>query len=213
MRLPMTISLASMELAVLAGCAVPMSAKTMTENERYLKEAQRFAHEFEEQLEPERLRDAGMTLANVLLAEEHDLKPRAQVRAKALRLWLHLLDLVDRFLDPNFDSSDVPEKLVQPPPSPDGEVLRPGADPARIADPQTRALYEKAIAANRAKTKSYRLQLQLQRLNEQLTPQAERFIRNSYSSAIPDQKDLSAAIDEVTKHSARKAQLAKLLKP
>jgi hypothetical protein len=39
MRLPMSLSLASMELAVLAGCAVPMSAKTMTENEKYLKKA------------------------------------------------------------------------------------------------------------------------------------------------------------------------------
>ena len=185
----------------------------MTENERYLKEAQTLAHEFEEQLEPERLRDAGMTLANVVLADEHDLKTRTQLRAKSLRLWLHLLDLLDRSLDPNFDPSDVPEKLVQPPPSPDGEVLRPGADPARIADPQARGEYEKAIAANRAKNKNYRIQLQLQRLNQQLTPQAETFIRNSYSSAIGDQKELSAAIDEVVKHPARKTQLAKLLKP
>ena len=213
MRLPISLSLASLELAVLAGCAVPMSAKTMTENERYLKEAQTLAHEFEEQLEPERLRDAGMTLANVVLADEHDLKTRTQLRAKSLRLWLHLLDLLDRSLDPNFDPSDVPEKLVQPPPSPDGEVLRPGADPARIADPQARGEYEKAIAANRAKNKNYRIQLQLHRLNEQLTAQAETFIRNSYSSAIGDQKELSAAIDEVVKHPARKTQLAKLLKP
>lgn len=185
----------------------------MAGNDRYLAEAQTLAKECEVQLEPERLREASVALANVGLAQEHDPRTRTQLRMESLLLWLRLLQLLDRSLDPNFNPADVPEKLVEPPPIPGGEILRPGADPSRIADPKARAQYERAIAANRAKNKNYQTQIHLRRLKEQLPSQAESFIRNSYSSAPGDQRELRTAIDQIITDPARKAQLTKLLRP
>lgn len=205
--------MAIIELAVLIGGSVQMSAKSMTKNETYLDQAQVLSRQFKDQSEPERLREASMALSNIVLAQEHDPGTRIQLRAKTLLLWLHLLEVLDDSLDPNFDPSAVPEKLVQPPESPDGEILRPGASPDRIADPIARAEYEKAIEANRAKQRKYRIQLQLHRLDGQLGSQAESFVLSAYSSTPSDQKELSAAINEVIKHPARKARLLKLLRP
>ncbi len=185
----------------------------MQDNEKYLNAAQARAKEFEAEREPERLREAYMALENVILAQEHDPKTRGQLRTDSLSLWLHLLQLLDRFLDPNFNPEDVPEKLVQPPPTSGGIVLRPGADPALIDDPKVRAEYEKAIAANRAKADHYRLQINLRRLEERIPPRAEAFIRNSYTSAPGDQEELQTAIDGIMKNPQRKARLLKLLTP
>ncbi|MEO8130080.1 MAG: hypothetical protein ABI822_23455 [Bryobacteraceae bacterium] len=208
----MLLSVAIIELAMLAGGTAKLSAKTMTKNERYLDQARTLAQAFESQSEPERLRDASMALANVVLAQESALQTRIHLRADVLRLWLHLLNLMDHSYDPKFNPSDVPDKLVQPPPLSSGEILRPGADPARIADPKARAKYEREIAANRAKNRNYRTQLQLHRLNERLTHQAESFIRDAYSPAPGDEKELSAAISEIIKNPERKTKLKKLVK-
>src|SRR5258706_9521778 len=91
-------------------------AKPMMENEKYLKEAHAHAKEFEAQPDPEGLSSACMALDNVVLVQEPDPKIRGRLRKEALVSWLHLLELMDRFLDPNFDPKDVPEKLFHPPP-------------------------------------------------------------------------------------------------
>lgn len=179
----------------------------MTENQKYLKEAHTHTKEFETQLEPELLRSAYMALENVILAQENDPKLRAQLRMDCLFLWLYLLQLLDRFLDPGFNPNDVPEKLVQPPPIPGGVVLRPGADPALIDDPKARAEYEKAIAANRAKAEQYRLQINLRRLDEQITLRAEAFIRNSYTFAPSDREEVKTAILTTIKNPQRQEGL------
>ncbi len=182
----------------------------MTENQKYLKEAQVHAQNFEQKLEPELLKQAYCALENVLLLEEDDLQSRGQLRKDSLYLWLCLIKLLDRYLDPDFDPDDVPELNVQPPPTTGGAVLRPGADPALIDDPATRAQYEKEIAANEAKTTNYAFQTKLRRLDERITPRAENFIRNFYTPAPGDQEELNIAIDETIKDSQRKAGLKHL---
>lgn len=183
----------------------------MTENERYLKEAYKCIKGFEIEREPEQLREAYMALENIIWVHEGDPKVRLQLRKNSLSLWLHLLEFLNRFLDPNFNPEDVPEKLVQPPLISGDVVLRPGADPALIDDPKVRAEYEKAIAANRTKIDHYRLQVGLNRLNERIPPRAEAFIRDSYTSAPGDQAELRTAIDMIIKDRQRKKDLLKLL--
>jgi hypothetical protein len=185
----------------------------MTNNQKYLSEAEAHEKEFEVELEPERLREAYMALENVNLQEEGDPGIHRQLRAKCLSIWLDLVQLLDRYLDPNFDPRDVPEKIVEPPPVQGGVVLRPGADPALIADPKARAEYKKAIAANRAKANRFRLQINLHRLNERIPPRVEAFIRASYTSAPADQRELKTAIDTMITNPRRKADLLKLLTP
>ena len=185
----------------------------MADNEKYLNEAQAYVKKFEAEMEPERLREASLALEHMILAQETDPKTRAQLRTQSLLLWLHLLQILDRFLDPQFDPQNVPKKLIQPPPTTGGIVYPPGADPALIDDPKARADYEKAIAANRAKAEHYRLQIGLRRLDERIPLRAEAFIRNSYTSTPGDQRELKTAIDDTIKNSQRKAGLLRLLTP
>lgn len=183
----------------------------MTQNEKFLKDAEKHVKEFESEFEVERLREAYMALENVELAQEQDSKVRDQSRKECLYLWLEIVELLDHHLDPKFDPEDVPENLVQPPPTSTGIVYPPGADPKVIDNYEARAEYEKAIIANNAKISSYRLQTQLSRLDEPITRRAEAFIRHSYTSAPGDQAELRTAIDMVIKDRQRKKNLLKLL--
>lgn len=183
-----------------------------TENEKYLKEAQTRVKEFEKESEPERLREAYMALENVVLEQEYDAKIRSRLRRECLTLWLEMVGILDRRIDPKFDPEDVPENLVQPPPTSKGVVYPPGADPALIDDPKAREEYEKAVAANNAKINNYRLQTHLKRLNEQIPPRAADFIENSYTASADDQKEVKAAIDRLIENQVRHAEFSKLLK-
>lgn len=181
----------------------------MMENQRYLTEAHSHTNEFENQLEPDLLRLAYMALENVILAQESDPKLRAQLRADCLYLWLYLLQLLDRFLDPGFNPNDVPQKLIQPPPTTEGVVYPPGADPALIDDLGARAAYEQAICENEAKIAEYSLQVQLHRLDERITSRAEAFIRNSYTFTPSDRQEVKTAILQKIKNSQRQERLLK----
>jgi hypothetical protein len=206
-------SLALGVLAILIVTFIPAVVKPMTENQKHLKEAQAHTKAFEDKLEPELLREAYLALENVLLSEEDDPDILRQLRAESLNLWLHLIQLLDRFLDPKFNPGDVPGRVVQPPPTTGGVVYPPGADPALIDDPIARAQYEQEIAANRAKTVHYAMQVKLRRLDERIMPRAEAFIRNSYSSTPSDQAELKTAIDKMITNTQRKAMLINLLTP
>ena len=208
-----TILLAISLLAILTVTCTLTVEKPMNENQKYMKEAREHAKGFEDKLDPELLKQAYLALENVLLLEEDDPKIRGQLRTDSLYLWLRLIHLLDHSLDPDFKPDDVPERAVQPPPTSKGVVYPPGADPALIDDPKARAQYEKDIAANQAKTTHYGLQTKLRRLDERITPSAEEFIRNFYTPAPRDQKELKTAIDKTIKDPRRKADLLKLLTP
>ena len=185
----------------------------MSENQKNLHKADAALKQFETEMDPERLREAYLALENVIVVEERDSARRSSLRRDSLDLWLHMLDLIDRFLDPQFDPNDVPELRVQPPPDSDGKTYPAGSDPTLIKDPQSRAKYEKAIAANLAKANNYRLQINLRRLNQSIPERAESFIHKSYASTPEDQKELRSAIDKIIKNPARKAYLFKLFTP
>jgi len=198
-------------LAVFVATSLLMRNTAMTENEKCIKEAEQKIKEFEAEKEPERLRESAMALENIVLAKEYDAKIRRALRTESLTLWLTLVQILDNRLDPNFDPEDVPEKSARPPLTSRGEVLRPGIDPAKIADPTARAEYEKAIAENREKQDNYRMQFQLGRLNEFIPPRAENFIRNSCSDSDEDQKELTDAIEEKIEKPERKEELMRLV--
>ena len=183
----------------------------MTENEKHLKEAQKKVKEFETKKESERLREAYISLENVYLPQEYDAATRTRLRRDSLMLWLEMIRLLDENIDVEFNSDDVPKTVIQPPPSANGAVYSPGADPSKIDNPTDRAEYEKAIAANRAKAENYRLQTHLRRLNEQIPPRAETFIRDSYIDSADDQKEVKNAIDTIIEKPERKADLMKLV--
>jgi hypothetical protein len=192
-------------VAILIATAAPTEVNAMSENWKYLQEAQAYAREFENQKTPELLKQACLALEEVLLLEEDNADIRGQLRRDSLYLGLQLMDLTDRFLDPEFDPDDVPDRAVQPPPTSDGVLYPPGTDPAKIDDSMARAQYEQAITTNNAKIIHYAFQTKLRRLNERITPRAGEFIRNFYTPAGADQEELKDAIEE-TIHSARRKE-------
>lgn len=198
-------------LAVSLIAPLVVEGKSMEANERHLAVAQTNVNEFEVHLGPERLREAYVALENIYLEEETDHEARRVVRRNTLYLWLQVVQHLDRYQEPNFNPKDVPELLVQPPPTRAGVVFPPGADPALIDNPDARAEYENAIAANRSKAERYNFQTELRLVDEEVTPRVKTFIRNSYTSVPADQEELRNAILEIIKNTRRKAELKQLL--
>ena len=186
--------------------------KSMTENYKYLHEAQTAANGFEEKRAPELLRQAYSALANVSLSAEKDFPDRIQLRKTVLHRWLCLLAQLDRHLDPNFNPEDMPQLVVAPPIT-KGDVLhRPGVNPVKIKEPQARAQYEAAIAANQTKSVNYNLQTDLRRIDERINHRIKIFIMDSYAATIDDQREINLAIESDIQSPQRKAQLLKLSK-
>jgi hypothetical protein len=200
-------------ILLVATIAAPeaMRARQMTDNQNAFEAAGSLMVAFEKEQEPERLREAYMALENVMIAAEPDPAARAALRRRCLAAWLHLLALLDRFRDPKFRAEDVPEKLVSPPAGPGDVILRPGVDPAKIADAEQRRAYEAAIAANRAKAAHYREQIGLGYLEKEIPVRAEAFIRKFYTLASGDKEELRQTIEETTANRARKEQLLELV--
>jgi hypothetical protein len=184
----------------------------IVDNQKHLSDSRAHIRQFEAEMEPERLREAYMDLENVVLPDQHNPRARAQLRGECLALWLRLLDVLDRFLDPSFNPDDPPELRVEPPPTRDG-IEYPGMDPALIEDPRARAEYERAIAANNQKAIRYRLQIQLGRLKDLIPAGVVAFVYNSYSADAGDQTEVRTAIDNVIKNPQRKAELLRLTAP
>jgi hypothetical protein len=186
--------------------------KHMMRNQNNLHEVQSHLEHFETSQDPDWLVKAQETLGEVLLTEERDPKVRKEIRLHMLDMWLRLLDSLDRHFDPAFDENDTPQKLVQPPALPDPKQgsLRPGASPSLIADPKLRAEYEHAIAANRAKTKRYRLQLLLRRMGGSLRQEVHGFIASAYKPTPEDRDEVRKAIERNIASDMEKATLLKL---
>ncbi len=201
------LAIATVILLMLLGTGAHAEIKAMTDNEKFLNSARADMKAFEVEREPERLRAGYMALENVELAQEASPESRKALRATVLSLWLDLLHILECTLDPAFNPDDLPENAVQPPPGAGGVLYPPGADPALIEDAMARAEYEKAIAANRTKADQYRLQINLRRLDERITPRAEAFIRHAYTCHPDHRREVKAAILKTIRDAKRQASL------
>lgn len=182
----------------------------MTDNQKHINDARAKIDQFRSDLEVELLRDAYSSLEHVNLAVEHDAKIRDQMRSDCLNLWLTIINLIDKHIDLGFDRKNAPDMHVDPPRSADGGQLPPGADPAKITDPAARADYEKAIEANREKSKNYRMQIHLERLNQRIPSLLEAFIQRSYVSAV-DRDEAKDTVEKLTESQNRKESLVRFI--
>lgn len=190
---------------------IPCNGRTMNENPEYLIRSRACITAFDSSREPERLREAYMALENVDPDLEQSQPAKAQIRAAALGIWLTLLDILDRGIDPAFDVDKTPQKTVAPPTAPGQPALRPGSDPALVRDETPRKQYEAAIEANRNYSKYYRFQLLLGRLNEPVTTRAQAFILKHYATSTPDRAEYSGLVAKLISNPARNSALLKLL--
>jgi len=104
-------------------------------------------------------------------------------RRRMASSYLHAWGRIERAIDPDWDPED------QPPPFPLMPEVPSGVVPADIKDPEQRKRYEKAIAENEEKKRSYRLQRVARELAERFPARAVRFLKDAYTKtpAAPDE--------------------------
>jgi len=183
----------------------------MSDNQVLLQTARDAETAFAARRDPDQLTRAVEALENVQWREPLHLPERGRLRRETLDAWLHLVRLVDDALDPDFDPGRLPELAVQPPPTRDGIVYPPGADPALIEDPDSRDRYARELADNRAYAEHYRLQSRLRPLEERVVDACSAFIKDSYRGNPADEREAKAAIQAVIKSPRRRAALLSLL--
>lgn len=183
----------------------------MTDNEEHLKKASELIKAFSKEKEPERLREAALSLEEIDLKHIYVKADRERVRSEALVYWLVIIQTIDSNLDPAFDQNETLPLKVSPPPLKDGTELPPGVAPDKIDDPKQREEYEKAVKTNREKQEKYLIQSQLYELNEPLTKRAEAFIQNNFAKNDEDRKTVQQAVERQIKNEQRKASFLGLL--
>jgi hypothetical protein len=190
---------------------LPCKGETMNENQKYCSKADKLINEFEKNNDPQLLDEADESLENVLIMEEKNPDIRKELRMSSLNLWVRLVGILDRLIDPAFNPDDVPSRIVSPPEDSDGTTGKPGCSPETIKDPVIRANYIKAIADNKEKTRNYVLQVDLRRLEEQITPHAIEYIRKFITNTPADKSALRQFVDKYVRIAARKESLLRLL--
>ena len=210
MRLAITVMVAVM-LWIAAKPSQWVEVTGAMTNQDYRKQAESLVNQFHTDLDPHLLTQAYQALENVLLLDQPDRDAWPRIRSETLQLWLMLIETVDQHIDPGFDVEDEPEALVQPPSTPDGILYPPGADPARITDPEARAKYESDIKANNQKISTYGFQTKMHRLEERIVPRARKFILDFYAPNHSDRAEFSAMVDKIVTTPERKDSLLELI--
>jgi hypothetical protein len=182
----------------------------MNENQTCLDRAEELTNRFEKTNAPEFLEEAYESLENVLVMEEKNPDMRKKLRMSALELWIRLVGILDRLIDPAFDPDDVPSRTVVPPVDSDGTAYMPGCAPEKIKDPAVRAVYMKSIAENREKIGNYVLQVELRRLDEQISPGAADYIRKFVTNTPADKNALKHFADKYVAGAAKRDALLRL---
>jgi hypothetical protein len=158
--------------------------------------------EFEKTKSLERLESAIQTLDGLDLPQPSD----TAARQRAGRLWLAVLEAIDRNLDPKFDPKDVPAANVVPPTF-KGITYPSGVDPTAIPDPAARAEYEAALNKNKEKADRYRFQNKLRRLDSRATAAAQTFFKRFYTTSAADQKEFDELLEKARPSPARAQKL------
>lgn len=168
--------------------------------------------EFHTQRDPDLLEAAADQLQVLAVSQEPNLERRRALRHDVLEQWLTLFATIDSVVDPSFDPNDLPMVNTSPPPV-GGVRYPPGVSPSVIVDPVARQEYERRIAENHRKIESYYLQTKLRRLDEQLQPRLDDFVRATYAADDTDRRELEAAIYSVISNPHRAEQLRRIMVP
>jgi hypothetical protein len=202
------------KILLLLSCVMllPCKGGTMNENQMYCSKAEERTNAFEKNNDPTLLGEAYESLENVLIMEEKNPDIRKELRISSLRLWMRLVGILDRLIDPQFDPENVPKRFVDPPVDSGEIVHKPGCSPEKIKDPVLRDKYTKAIAENNRKTDEYNLQIELRRLEEQISPHAIEFIRKFITNTPDDKSALQHYVGLYVKNTAKRESLLKAIR-
>jgi hypothetical protein len=145
--------------------------------------------QFDMTKDPAQLEGAIRDLEHAELPPEQG-EDRLAARREAMVLWLALLAALQKAKDPAFDPNDLPMASLAPPPGSSGVRYPAGIDPNAIPEADVRAKYQAALAKNRQKVDTHRLQSRLLFLEGRAQPDVEGFISRNYSKSGPDRGEL-----------------------
>jgi len=197
-------------IALLLACAHP--GVCMGTNDPIIKEVTALTEQFDSKPDAELLRRAYQKLEGIRLHIELRAEGRLRMRAATSALWIRMLNQIDAHLSADFDPENSPRIQPKLPPAKDGEPYPPGTDPQTIPDPQDRSAFIKATADHRRSLESYRLQVHLYRLNEQLTESARNYFILAYQSTPQEQQELKMVLQNGIKRADRKAEFLKFVR-
>lgn len=134
----------------------------------------------------------------------------ATARRKGTERWFHAWQRLEKAIDEDWDSNDVPEENVSPPKG-IGIPGIPGMPPEMIKDPVLRAEYEKAIAENREKIKIRNEQIKLRSIRKTYFRVVEKYLVSTYSIPPYDNTELSTLLNTGVVNEKTKKQLLKTI--
>jgi len=107
-------------------------------------------------------------------------------RALKTRLWLYLLNYIEKQMDPTFDPKDEPEMNISVAELGEStmtnEILFAGMDPQGIKDPKLRKKYEEALKKRDDKHIRQSFQWNLLQLREELAERLKQHIKRSFKT-------------------------------
>ena len=162
---------------------------------------------FERQQEPLLVQEALL----VLQVAQQDL-PIGEVtaRKRGFSRWLRFLALLERYIDPNWNSEEVPEMALIPPPS-NGVVYPSGVDPSVIPDPVARLQYSQAIEANNNYANWYSAQLKLRRIDSEAMTAIKWWLTERYTGSPTDRQEVEELLTVSSVSNMRKELLRSLV--
>jgi hypothetical protein len=160
---------------------------------------------------PSLLQDVGDEITREDGAVPQDAAAGKAIGEARLALWAEVFARFKRDLDPDFDPEHAPSAQVTPPPF-NGVQLRPGVDPAKIADPSIRTQYEAHIAKNERRVKEFVLQSNLHQVHASLLDRAGASILDAHQMLGLSAAEIGAALEKGDMLDADRAALKDKLK-
>jgi hypothetical protein len=164
--------------------------------------------EFEEKRDPASVYEA---LGLIEAAEAPMPLADTAARKVAVSRRLGFFAALDKYIDPTWDSTDVPVQGVLAP-MPHGMVYGSGeVDPETIPDPALRAQYVEDLKANKDENRRFFVQSQLRSIDERAMRFFERLLADRYRDSDADRTEFEELLGAAQLSDARKAQLRALV--
>ncbi|MGI9105883.1 MAG: hypothetical protein ACR2G4_06505 [Pyrinomonadaceae bacterium] len=188
-------------------CQATMGADYMDDRQytigrKYVRLALKKADEIPVETETELVLNLGGDAERLQGRAQHGEGEWSVARSERAALWFHAWRRLDAEIDRSFDVNNRPLLNI---PAPRGLPI--GIAPEAVKNPNLRAEYAEARAANARRAQTYTRQFQLHQLEELFSPKAEKYLVEMYSSAPFNLEELKGRLDSSIKSDDGKKRI------